>query len=154
MKRETNNLPVRKNVRLKDYDYSTNGYYFVTICAYMHKPILKSNENIIENIISGLPLRFPGVNIDYYVLMPSHLHIILVLQESKIPLPEVVRAFKALVTKNVGVRRLWQRGYYEHVIRNERALYKIREYIQNNPLAERLKFNQFYQEENIPNDRA
>jgi len=138
-------LPTRKNIRLKHYDYSTNGYYFVTMCTHLHKSQISGIENVIENIIKGLPLRFPGVSIDYYVLMPSHVHIIIVLQESKVSLQEVVRTFKALVTKNTGTRKLWQRGYYEHVIRNDRALYKIREYIQNNPLADILKFNQFYE---------
>jgi putative transposase len=154
MSQEMSSLPIRKNIRLKHYDYSTNGYYFVTICTHTHKSLLSRNENVIEDIIKSLPLKFPGVNIDYYVLMPSHVHIIFVLQESKISLPEVVRTFKALATKNTGMKRLWQRGYYEHVIRNDRALYKIREYIQNNPLAEILKFNQFYTEKQMPNKRA
>jgi len=138
-------LPKRKSIRLKHYDYSTNGYYFVTICTHLRKPLIRGIENVIENIIKELPKRFSGVNIDYYVLMPTHLHIIIVLQESKVSLPEVVRTIKALVTKNTGIRNLWQRGYYEHVIRNDKALYKIREYIQNNPLTEILKFYQFYE---------
>ena len=59
-------------------------------------------------------------------------------------LPEVVRAFKALVTRETGVK-FWQRNYYEHVIRNERVLLKIREYIENNPEAKSLKFEEFYE---------
>jgi len=59
-------------------------------------------------------------------------------------LPEVVRTFKALVTRETGVK-FWQRNYYEHVIRTERVLLKIREYIENNPSAERLRFEAFYE---------
>ena len=76
--------------------------------------------------------------------MPTHLHIIIVLQECKLKLGEIVRRFKALTSKESGVK-LWQPNYYEHVIRNEMALRKIREYIMNNPLAERIQVEQFYE---------
>ena len=75
--------------------------------------------------------------------MPDHLHMIFVFNEIKKDLSEIIRTFKALVTKNTRIK-FWQRNYYEHVIRNEDALLKIREYIQNNPLVESIKFKEFY----------
>ena len=70
---------------------------------------------------------------------------IFVFYDIKKDLSEIVRTFKALVNRNTRMK-FWQRNYYEHVIRNEDALLKIREYIQNNPLAERIKFEEFYQD--------
>ena len=81
--------------------------------------------------------------------MSTHLHVIFVFEGMKEGLPEVVRGFKALVRRNTCRGRiyptLWQRNYYEHVISNEAALFKIREYIKNNPLAERIRFEEFYE---------
>ena len=95
-----------------------------------------------------MPERFSGLKIDFYVLMSTHLHVIFTFNGMSEGLPEVVRKFKALVTRNTCRGRiyptLWQRNYYEHVIRNEAALLKIREYIENNPLAERIRFEEFY----------
>ena len=144
MKSDPPHLPQRKNIRLKHYDYSTEGYYFVTICAHQRKPIIQKNKKILESALCELPERFGGVSIDYYLLTLSHIHVILVLHEAKVPLWEVVRTFKALVSRRVGVKNFWQRGYYEHVIRSEKALLKIREYIQNNALAEKIQFEKFY----------
>ncbi len=146
MKSDSQHLPKRRNVRLKHYDYSADGHYFVTICAHQGKPMIDKHKGIVEIVLRELPERLAGVSIDYYVVMPSHVHVIFVLQEAKVPLCEVVRTFKSLVTKRTAVETFWQRGYYEHVIRNERALLKIREYIQSNPLAEKIKFKQFYSE--------
>ena len=90
-----------------------------------------------------MPERFYGMKIDWYVLMSTHLHVIFVFDGMKKSLPEVVRTFKGLVTRNTGTK-FWQRNYYEHVIRNEATLFKIREYIENNPLAEKIRFEEFY----------
>ena len=84
------------------------------------------------------------MNVDYYVIMPSHLHIILVLQECALKLGEVVRRLKAATSRKTGIR-LWQPNYYEHAIRNEKALQRIREYVVNNPAAETIEFKQFYE---------
>jgi hypothetical protein len=77
--------------------------------------------------------------------MPTHLHVIFVFNKIKKDLSEIIRTFKALVTRNTKMI-FWQRNYYEHVIRNENALFKIREYIQNNPLAEKIRFEEFYKD--------
>ena len=138
-------LPKRKEIRLKSYNYKSNGYYFITICTYKRKPYIKKYEEILEKILLSLPERFSGLTIDWYIFMPTHLHMIFVFKETKKDLSEIIRAFKALVTRNTKMK-FWQRNYYEHVIRNENALLKIREYIQNNPLAENIKFEEFYED--------
>ena len=69
--------------------------------------------------------------------MPSHIHLILVLEHCELKIAEIVRRLKAAATKQVGFK-LWQPNYYEHVIRDAKALARIREYIQNNPLVEKI----------------
>lgn len=83
--------------------------------------------------------------------MPTHLHTIVALEGSPLPLSEIIRRFKSRTTVETNkaarqagqLQRLWQPNYYEHVIRSERALTKIREYIANNPLAEKLRWEEF-----------
>lgn len=75
--------------------------------------------------------------------MLNHLHLIIILDGCARPLSEVVRRLKGRVSKEAGFK-VWQPNYYEHVIRNEKALEKIREYIQNNPKELILEFGQFY----------
>jgi len=138
-------LPKRKEIRLKNYDYYSNGYYFVTICTNNKQPFIEKHRKEIKRTLLSLPVTFPGLILDYYCLMSTHLHMILILDKVKVILSQIVRAFKALVTKITGEKSLWQRNYYEHVIRTEKALSKIREYIQNNPSIERIRFEQFYE---------
>ncbi|MFW6118373.1 MAG: transposase [Chloroflexota bacterium] len=127
-----------KSIRLKDYDYSSDGFYFITICTNYRKPYLTGrSKEIVAQSIEQLPCKISGVKADYYQIMPSHIHIILVLEECQLRLSEIVRRLKAVTTKQVGFD-LWQPNYYEHVIRGDKSLAKIREYVQNNPLAERL----------------
>ena len=141
---EKHTYPTRKFVRLKDYDYSSDGYYFVTICSHKKQANLGGYKNILKKILLGLPLRFPELGIDYYVVMATHLHIIFVFSGVKTTLGKMVRSFKALASREIGARNLWQRNYYEHVIRNEKVLTRIRKYIQNNPSIEKMQFKQFY----------
>jgi REP element-mobilizing transposase RayT len=131
-----------KNIRLQNYDYSTNGYYFVTITTNYRKPYLKDRYNLVKKTIEDLNL-FEGVKVDYYTIMIDHIHLILILNDCKLKLGEIIRRLKAVTSKKAGFR-LWQPNYYEHVIRNEIALGKIREYIVNNPEAEQIEFEQFY----------
>ena len=131
-----------KSIRLKHFDYSQDGYYFVTICTNYHRPHLsKLGEKITQSIWNLSETS--GVKVDYFVVMPTHVHLILILTESKLTLGEIVRRFKAACSKEAGIK-LWQPNYYEHVIRNEKALLKIREYIQNNPLKERIDLERIY----------
>ena len=137
-------------MRLKSYDYQTNGAYFVTICTDFKKKFISRKEKIIlEKELKNLENRFAGVTIDYFAIMNNYLHIIFLFDEANINLPRVIQAFKSLTTlklKQNGFtgKVFWQRNYYEHVIRSEKALEKIREYIQNNPLAERLEPVEIY----------
>ncbi|MCB7128199.1 MAG: transposase [Candidatus Brocadiales bacterium] len=131
-----------KDIRLKHYNYSANGPYFVTICSRHNKPHLVGLEGIIRAAMKRL-YRIEGTEVDYFCIMPNHLHLIIILNGCSIPLGEIVRRLKAQVSKEAGFR-VWQPNYYEHVIRNEKALNKIREYIKNNPVKEIIEFEQFY----------
>ncbi len=75
--------------------------------------------------------------------MPDHIHMILALDDCPLALGEVVRRFKARIAHELDVK-VWQPNYYEHVVRNEKVLDKIREYIQNNPEDEKIKWDEIY----------
>lgn len=132
-----------KDIRLKDYDYSSNGYYFVTIVCDKRKNFLASKNTLIREQLNLLESETPGLKVDYFVTMPNHIHAILILKNSKYLLGQIVRKFKARISYQLK-QKVWQPNYYEHVIRNEQALEKIREYIIYNPELEVLKFNKFY----------
>jgi REP element-mobilizing transposase RayT len=163
----TDNVPIqRKNIRLRDYDFSSPGAYMVTICTIKrHQPILGSLQNgliklsplgkVISKRWSTIPEHFPGVSLDTWIIMPDHIHGILLFELSdtgeaclapttqptsdKLPtLGAVIGSFKATVTRDVRKRgisneTIWQRGYYEHVLRNQVDLESAREYITQNP---------------------
>jgi len=139
----------RRRLRLPDFDYSQAGSYFVTICTHDRRCVLgdvageemslsRSGE-LVGTLWQSLPDRHGGVSIDEFVVMPNHLHGIVELAENEVSLPSVIGTFKSLSTKAVNAAngvpgdRLWQRSYHEHVIRDEEARERIREYIQNNP---------------------
>lgn len=169
----------RRSVRLKGYDYTQPGSYFVTLCT-QHRQCLFGeiwDDQMILNEIGQmvmrwwkeLPHKFPSVATDAYALMPNHLHGIIILvgadlcvrpnrgvrPDSSIrfgekgahagaPLPRIVQWFKTMTTNEYlrGIKergwppfpgRLWQRNYYEHIIRNELELNDVRRYIQENP---------------------
>ncbi len=146
--------PVRKNIRLANYDYSLNGYYFITICTNGNSSlfglinngeiILNNSALIIKKWLFELENKF-NVKIDYYSIMHNHIHFILILDGSNEPLSKIIQWFKTMTTNAYikGVKsgeflpfnkKLWQRNYYEHIIRDEKSLYEIRQYIQNNPI--------------------
>lgn len=146
-------LQYRKHTRLKDYNYSANGAYFITICTdCQRKSIGEKERPIIEREIKTLEVRFAGLKVDFYILMEDHLHIIFILNDANVSLPKVIQAFKSKTS--LGLKRngykgkvFWQKNYYDHIVRSEEALGKIREYIQNNPLAEGLKLEEIYENE-------
>jgi REP element-mobilizing transposase RayT len=117
----------------------------VTICTDFKKNLIGQKEKmILEEELKRLSTRFEGVTLDYLVMMRNHLHIIFLFNESSVDLPRVLQTFKSITTlrlKKQGFegKRFWQRNYYEHVIRGSEELKRIREYIQNNPLALELK---------------
>jgi putative transposase len=139
-------MTIRKSTRLKHCYYNTNGYYFITICTASRKPLLIEHKDIVESILKNIPLRFSGVEIDYFTIMPDHLHIIFVLNNTQNTIGEIIRSFKALVTKTTGRKPFWEWNYYDHVIRNEEALFKIRKYIRDNPEKEKYDIEKIYKD--------
>ena len=110
----------RKNIRLKNYDYSANGYYFVTICCSRRAKLCYEYKDVIEKHMQNFG-KYDGVKLDYYKLMSDHLHFILVLEEAKLTLCRYIQNFKSKTTleikKNSFIgKRFWQPNYYEHVI--------------------------------------
>lgn len=96
-----------------------------------------------------------GVGLDYFHIMPNHIHVILIFDDATLPLSEFWRRYKAITTikaKRLGFKgqTLWQKNYFEHVIRHEQALDGIRTYIENNPLKEDLPLEEIYTEVTRP----
>jgi putative transposase len=183
----------RCSIRLADYDYSSAGFYFVTICVQGRESllgevvddgmVLNHAGRMVENTWKELPQRFPNVQLDTFVVMPNHFHAILILDGQnninngrgepcvRPELPpkgdhgdrdktgdhkdrpygtldgsagRIIQAFKSLTTNAYinGVKndnwppfpgKLWQRNYYERIIRNDNELHNIRQYIHDNP---------------------
>ncbi len=167
----------RRSIRLKGYDYSQPGAYFVTICTknrkclfgnvFDGKIILNDAGQIAQKCWSGIPDHYPNVILDEFVIMPNHIHGIIIInvgannhsplqngsQQSLFRSPSrtigsIIRGFKIGITKwfrqNTDLYDIWQRNYYEHIIRNEQELNKIREYIINNPL--KWELDEYYLE--------
>jgi len=147
------NRPRGLPLRLRGYDYSQAGFYYVTICTqerycFFGKVIegnvhLNDGGKIVQSVWDDLPRRFPSVTLDEYIIMPNHMHgIIIQSGESNTTKPapvlgQIIRAFKAVST--VRIRRslwpefAWQDDFYEHIIRKNGELDRIRAYIVNNP---------------------
>jgi REP element-mobilizing transposase RayT len=127
--------------RLSHFDYTSVGPYFVTICA-RERALLFVEPTVIEAVEScwnALAMHFP-VELDGFVVMPNHIHGILWMRAGHArPLQVVVGAFKSATARRINCIRatpgaaVWQRGYYDHVIRNDADLKRIREYIASNP---------------------
>jgi REP element-mobilizing transposase RayT len=167
----------RHSIRLKDYDYTTPGGYFITICVQDRACILGNVRGegvelsdigkIVEESWNAIPNHFLHITLDSIVIMPNHFHGIIIIDDTRfdgrgeVPSPsqesitirggetpplrkpsfgQVVAYFKYLSTKRVNQllhippKRLWQRNYYEHIIRDERDHYNARKYILENPL--------------------
>ena len=132
-----------KNIRLRNYDYSTNGYYFVTILTNYRRPYLaKDLYELINTKIQELN-ELEGAKVDYAVVMSDHIHLILILNNCSLKLGEIIRSLKVKTSRKAGLK-LWQPNYYEHVIRHDWALSRIRQYIINNPHVEQIRFRDFY----------
>jgi putative transposase len=163
----------RRSIRLKEYDYTQPGGYFITIVAYQRDCLfgeivngemrLKDLGKIADECWRSIPNHFPNVELGAYVIMPNHVHGILVINDpagiDSIPserrgtiyrapteqfqkpvpgsMPTIVRTFKAAVTRRSGREHnatgIWQRNYYEHVIRNHEEWDRIHRYIEANP---------------------
>ena len=159
------NIHHRHSIRLKDYNYSQPGEYFVTICTQGHiclfgsiekeEMCLSSNGEIAKRCWEDIPKHCTGVELDEYVIMPNHMHGIIIIKENdhsrdvqlnvptrlspkKGTLSIIIRTYKAAVTTKcwrLGHNEFrWQSRFYEHIIRDDRELEKIRDYIINNPV--------------------
>jgi REP element-mobilizing transposase RayT len=134
----------RKRLRLLEFDYSSNGGYFLTVCSHDRRELFVGDAKAdIEHELTGIADRFPGATVDEYVVMPDHVHAILILSNCQSSVPRIIQAFKSLSTARLKARgvtgRIWQRGYYDRIVRNEIELGTLREDIHNNPLAEEIK---------------
>ncbi len=143
----------RRSIRLRGYDYRQAGAYFVTINTHRYEPILgavvagamapNAYGQIIAEDWGWLAETFSSVDLDACIVMPNHLHGIIVITETtdtlRLPLGRIVGAFKTRSTKHVNEWRetpgapLWHRNYYEHIIRDDDDLHRIRAYILTNP---------------------
>ncbi len=160
----------RRSIRLPGYDYTQPGAYFVTICSYQKQHWfgevvngeMRCNQlgKIVDTFWQAIPRRFSHIQLDDFVVMPNHLHGILIItnqenhgqssyttyttteQFSKpVPgsIPTVIRSFKSAVSKRINLLRrtkepsIWQRNYYESITRIEMNLHGVRQYIANNP---------------------
>ncbi|MBR5448292.1 MAG: transposase [Clostridia bacterium] len=164
-----NKLPTRKRNRLKDYDYSSSGMYFVTICTKDKKNILWAKESsdvvvksvklsqygqIVDETINSIPTYYPHVTLLQYVIMPNHVHLVLYIPNdggrilssptmSRASIITVIGQMKRQVSKMIG-KSIWQRSFHDHVIRDKRDYNKISEYIRENPI--KWKTDCFYSE--------
>jgi putative transposase len=166
----------RRTVRLKGYDYSQPGAYFVTVCTAARQPIfgriikgrmaVTAAGEIVQVGWDALPRHFADVTVDAFVIMPNHFHgILMILSRDGVgakascrsgcfaptvfgrprgtaagSLAAIVQNLKSVTTRRMNALRsiprviVWQRGYYEHVIRNDFELAQTREHIVDNPL--------------------
>lgn len=153
----------RRSIRLKEFDYSQPGSYFVTMVTHQRKCLfgevvegnvqLSEAGTIVSEMWRGLPERFPNVLADLFVVMPNHIHVVVDVGAQFIApggvgeedamnraptLGQVIRTVKAASTHRIrqssDLAVVWQRNYYEHVIRDEQSLNRIRQYILDNPL--------------------
>ena len=164
----------RRSIRLKGYNYSQAGAYFVTICTHNHILFFEDDRirGIAEQCWLEIPRHFRDIVLDEWIIMPNHLHGILSIggeiirrgtacraptptnerfgKSTSGSLPTIVRSFKSAATKRINQMRhtpgthVWQRNYYERVIRNEAELNRLRRYILDNHV-------QWNMDENNPN---
>ena len=161
-------MPQRKHPRIKHFDYSTPGAYFVTICTLNRRCLLSRiagqelGVSIILPTIYGriakeqlllLEKRYPTLKIGQYVIMPNHIHAILILREAAGASPrptisDIICTYKSLTTracKKAHPReKVFQTSFYEHVIRGQKDYDEIVEYIVNNPT--RWELDKLYSE--------
>ncbi len=141
----------RRSLRLKGYDYSQPGAYFITICSWQRQPLFDGAilRRILIETWHQLPVRYANLSLDTLVIMPDHIHAILHLtspsrQVSGPTVSDIMRVYKSItsvswIRYNKGQqmmcdKHLWQGRFYDHIIRNETELTNIREYILHNPL--------------------
>lgn len=146
---KNNKQIIRKKNRLKGYDYSSNASYFLTVCSDKRKEIFSQivfdntvGANIvrlskigqkIENCILKIEEIYPCVFVDNYIIIPNHIHLILTIDTNRRPMvahtvATVIKQFKGAASKEAGTS-IWQKGYYDHIIRNENDFNETTKYI-------------------------
>ena len=151
----------RKPTRLKNYDYSSYGAYFITICTHGRKKILSEivgcgvydapkiklhrYGKVAEKYITYMNERYNNISIDKYIIMPNHIHMIIVVQNtdnncsSQAPnptnetIPKFISLFKRYCNREYG-QNIWQRSFHDHIIRDKNDYEKIWKYIEFNHL--------------------
>ena len=163
-------FPKRKDPRLAGFDYSKAGAYFLTICTQNRKnvlgaivgegsplPRLSLYGTIVDRWIQKIPEKYPVVSVDRYVIMPNHIHILLSITNDDgrgNPSPTidtVIGWLKYQATKEINILRgstddkIFQRSFFDHIIRNREDYYEICKYIYENPA--RWYYDKLYSEE-------
>lgn len=150
-------LPKRKNIRLHNYNYSYNGAYFITICTKNKENLLWKNVGancvrpldqlplskigiVIENEIYKLNTVYENIKVDKYQIMLNHIHLIIFIYEDSNgrtqfapTISRIIKQFKGSITKQIGFS-IWQKSFYDRIIRNEKEYQSVWNYIHNNPL--------------------
>jgi len=158
----------RRSVRLKGYDYTQAGAYFVTLCTWQRECLfgeivggemqLNDYGRVLEEEWLHTAVVRPNVDLDAFVIMPNHMHGIIVICDDPVEatrrvaptgaIPRIVAGslgamigqIKSITTKRINTLRhtpgqaMWQRNYHDHIIRSEMALNNIRQYIAHNPM--------------------
>jgi len=171
-------LPKRKDPRLKGFDYSKTGAYFLTICTQNRKnilgaivgegsplPQLTPYGKIVDGWIQKIPEKYPKASVDCYVIMPNHIHILLSIamdhgrgnpsptdgMNESIPTADMVIGWlKYQATKEINILRgsagekVFQRSFFDHIVRNRDDYHEICKYIQENPA--RWYYDKLYSE--------
>lgn len=145
--------PTRKKNRLENYDYASCGAYFVTICvtlsdiclwetvgANIVRPRLSHIGKIVRQALENIDSAYSNVTVAKYCIMPDHLHVILFLHPDEDgrtmfapTLSRVIKQFKGFVTKQIGFS-IWQKSFYDRILRNEKEYRNAWQYIQDNPI--------------------
>ena len=155
--------PKRKKNRLKDYDYSSCGAYFLTICCaerknyfwnstakttasprFVGEPTLSHYGEIVKCAIQRMPEIYPAVSVESYVIMPDHVHLLLMIRADEYGRPmvaptisRIVQQLKGWVTKRIGTS-VWQKLFFDHIIRDQRDYEEHVRYIEENPIYWRI----------------
>lgn len=151
--------PDRKEIRLRNYDYSAVGTYFITICSHnrectfgsvingsiLQPPTVRLSKlgEIIRCNIDRITQVYPNIQILKSIIMPNHLHLLIAVTNTvqpekqtldKMLIPKVIQSFKASVTRQAKAHgTVWQNRFYDHIVRDEQEFQRIWTYIDNNP---------------------
>ena len=146
-------MPKRKAIRIPDYDYSQCNVYFLTLCVQERKTLFWTTKvccgqniplspagKIARNCVAEISGRYESVTVEKYCIMPDHVHLLLSINATAAGRPmvaptvsRVVQQFKGAVSKQIG-RSIWQKSFYDHIIRNDADFLACWQYIENNPL--------------------